>query len=262
MINFSKSSFPNSSFPLIKIDNFISKKSCVNLKKAIEKQKEFDDLVMNGRNRINKGSNNFRNFLSSSKDAKKLYNSLNSRSTLNKLLKIFKNNFKKDDWKFEIKNLKYSKINFGNQKGKILTKQKLKDKKKNVVNLDIDFSMSKRGYFREPHRDRSTRIINFLIYLNSIPRKNGGILEIFKTKKDWGSEFSSNPRFPKKKFVKLINKFQPKNSQGLFFISSPNSYHGVSKFMPKNNSKRVFIYGSFSLNKPVRWLFNSKKDNG
>ena len=130
MINFSKSSFPNSSFPLIKIDNFISKKSCVNLKKAIEKQKEFDDLVMNGRNRINKGSNNFRNFLSSSKDAKKLYNSLNSRSTLNKLLKIFKNNFKKDDWKFEIKNLKYSKINFGNQKGKILTKQKLKDKKK------------------------------------------------------------------------------------------------------------------------------------
>ena len=153
---------------------------------------------MNGRNRINKGSNNFRNFLSSSKDAKKLYNSLNSRSTLNKLLKIFKNNFKKDDWKFEIKNLKYSKINFGNQKGKILTKQKLKDKKKNVVNLDIDFSMSKRGYFREPHRDRSTRIINFLIYLNSIPRKNGGILEIFKTKKDWGSEFSSYPRFPKK----------------------------------------------------------------
>ena len=43
--------------------------------------------------------------------------------------------------------------------------------------------MSKRGYFREPHRDRSTRIINFLIYLNSIPRKNGGILEIFKTKR-------------------------------------------------------------------------------
>ena len=130
MINLSKFSFPNSSFPLIKIDNFISKKSCGNLKKAIEKQKEFDDLVMNGRNRINKGSNNFRNFLSSSKDAKKLYNSLNSHSSFNKLLKIFKNNFKNDDWKFEIKNLKYSKINFGNQKGKILTKQKSKDKKK------------------------------------------------------------------------------------------------------------------------------------
>ncbi len=260
MINLKKITYPNSSFPIIKVDDFLSKKSCNHLKKAIEKQKEFDDFVMNGRNRINKGSNNFKKFLSSSKEATKLYNFLNSHSTFIKILKIFKKKFQYSDWKFHIKNLKYSKINYGNQKGKILTRQKAKDKIKNVVNLDIDFSISKNGYFREPHRDRPTRILNFLIYLNTIPKKNGGTLEIFKTKKKWGSSSSSYPRFPNKRYVKIINEFQPKKSQGLFFLSSPNSYHGVSKFITKNNNKRVFIYGSFSLNKSVKWLFNFQKN--
>ena len=257
MINLKKITYPKSSFPIIRVDNLLSDKNCDILKKAIEDQKKFDDFVMNGRNRINKGSSTFRNFLSKSKNANELYNSLNSKSTFVKILRIFNNNFQDKFWRFKQNKMKYSKINYGNQKGNELTKQKKGDKKRNVVNLDIDFSVSKNGYFREPHRDRSTRIINFLIYLNSIPKKNGGTLEIFKTKKKWGRFSSSYPRFPRKNSVAIVNKFQPKKRQGLFFLSSPDSYHGVSKFISKNKTKRDFIYGSFSLNKPVKWLFNT-----
>ena len=90
MINLKKISYPKSPFPLMKVDGFLSKKFCKSLKEAIEKQKEFDDLVMNGRNRINKGSNNFKKFLSSSKEAAMLYSFLNSNSTFIKFLNFFK----------------------------------------------------------------------------------------------------------------------------------------------------------------------------
>ena len=259
MIKLRKLRFPKTSFPIIQVDNLLTDNSCEKLKKDIQKQKNFDDFVMNGRNRINKGSSTFKNFLEKSKIAKKLYKSLNSKSTFERILGIFLNNFQDFSWKFQGRRFSYSKVNYGNQKGKILTNQKQKDKNKHIVNLDIDFSVSENGYFREPHRDRSTRIINFLIYLNSIPKKNGGTLEIFKTKKKYGSKFSMYPRFPKRNAVKLENKFQPKKKQALFFLSSPNSYHGVSKFFSKNKVRRVFIYGSFSLNKPVKWFFVSKK---
>tara|TARA_B110000027_G_scaffold134222_1_gene165688 strand:+ start:4729 stop:5517 length:789 start_codon:yes stop_codon:yes gene_type:complete len=261
MIKLKNIKFPKTSFPVIQIDNLLSDSICEKLKKDIQRQKKFDDFVMNGRNRINKGSSTFKSFLEKSKNAKKIYNSLNSKSTFEKILGIFLYKFQNFSWKFQGKKLNYSKINYGIQKGKILTKQKQKDKKKDIVNLDIDFSISQNGYFREPHRDRSTRIINFLIYLNSIPKKNGGAFEIFKTKKKYGSKLSMYPRFLKKNAVKIESKFQPKKSQALFFLSSPNSYHGVSKFFSKNKAKRVFIYGSFSLNKPVKWFFVSKRIN-
>ena len=51
----------------IKIDNFISKKDCKKIIKEIDKFKKFDDLVMSGRKRINKGSQNFKNFMQKSK---------------------------------------------------------------------------------------------------------------------------------------------------------------------------------------------------
>ena len=38
----------------------------------------------------------------------------------------------------------------------------------------------------------------------------------------------------------------------------PRLEPGVSKFKPNGNHKRVFIYGSFSLNKSVEWV---KKTN-
>ena len=128
MINLKKITFPKSTFPLIKIDNFISSKLCNNLKEVIENQNNFDDFVMNGRNRINKGSNTFREFLSSSKNANKIYNSLNSRATFIKILKIFEDNFQNSFWKFKQKKLQFSKTNYGLQKGSKLTKNFSKSK--------------------------------------------------------------------------------------------------------------------------------------
>ena len=257
MINLRKKKLFKIPFPIIQVDDLISNKSCEKLRMDIEKQKEFDDLVMNGRNRINKGSSTFNNFLSKSVSAKKIYDKLNSKDTFNKILKIFNDNFHNFPWRFHSKKIKFSKLNYGKQKGKVLTFQKKKDKKQNVVNLDIDFSISNDGYFREPHRDRSTRIINFLIYLNSIPKKNGGTLEIFNVRDNYGSNLIKYQRFPNRKSVKIEKKFQPKKNQAIFFLSSPNSYHGVSKFISKNNIKRIFIYGSFSLNKRVKWSYLS-----
>ena len=43
----------------------------------------------------------------------------------------------------------------------------------------MDFSVSEKGYVRGIHRDRVTRVVNFLIYLNKLPYKSGGDLEIF-----------------------------------------------------------------------------------
>ena len=41
----------------------------------------------------------------------------------------------------------------------------------------------------------------------------------------------------------------------VFFQSTPNSYHGVKRFVEKNCPKRFFIYGSYALNKPVIWNY-------
>ncbi len=257
MINLKKIKYPVSNFPIVVIDDFIKKNICKVIGRSILRQKKFDDQVMGGRNRINKGSGNFKNFLMSSNYASSLFKILNQKKLYKQIDNIFKKQFGVFPWQFIIKDFEFSKTNYGLQKGKGLTKQSKQNKKKNCINLDMDFSASENGYFREPHRDRDTRIINFLIYLNSVPKKNGGCLEIFSTKKNWGNKIKNFPRFPRKSEVKIKKKFQPKIGQTIFFLSSPNSYHGVSKFVSKN-SKRIFIYGSYSLNKPVKWKFLKK----
>ena len=51
--------------------------------------------------------------------------------------------------------------------------------------------------FTDAHRDRDTRVISFLLYLNTISKKDGGQFEVYKTK-----QFAKNPktfsRFPNK----------------------------------------------------------------
>ena len=57
------------------------------------------------------------------------------------------------------------------------------DRNKNIVYLDIDFSISSKGYSRGPHRDRDSRVINFLIYLNNLSKKDGARLKLYNVKK-------------------------------------------------------------------------------
>ena len=122
------------------------------------------------------------------------------------------------------------------------------------VNLDIDFSVSKGGYRLRPHRDDITRLYNFLIYLADIPKKNGGSLTIYrkKAKKNLRKSFR---RFPKISELEVVKSFTPKKGTVVFFQSTPNSYHGVKRFIERNCPKRFFIYGSYALNKPVIWNY-------
>ena len=236
----------------IKIENFISKIDCMKIIKEIDKFKKYDDLVMSGRKRINKGSKNFKDFLRVSKTSSSFFKKINNIKFYNKIKsKILNQN--SQSWRDEIKNIKFSKSVFGSQKGKKITKNKT-NIRKNILYLDLDFSVSEKGYFRGPHRDRDSRVVNFLIYLNELKNVDGGILHFYKTKKKINYSY---PRFPNKKDVSVSDKIISKRGTGAFFLSAPDSYHSVSRFYGRVNRKRYFIYGSYSLNKPVKWLKNT-----
>ena len=231
-----------------KIDKFLTTKTCKKIIKEIDNFNNFDDLVMSGRKRINKGSKNFNKFLKISPKASNFFKKINNVSFYNKLMK----KIDKDQnckWKHDFKNFKFSKVVSGAQQGDKTTNNKT-DTKKNIIYLDMDFSVSEKGYNRGPHRDRDTRIMNFLIYLNNLGKKDGGILNFYNIKK----KVFNYPRFPRKKDVSPIKTFNSKSGNAIFFYSTPGSYHSVSKFFGKKVKRRYFIYGSYSLNKPVNWL--------
>ena len=236
----------------IKINNFISKVDCEKIIKEIDRFEKYDDLVMNGRKRINKGSKNFKNFINMSKTSSNFFKKINNLQFYNKIKSKILNQSKLQLWENEIKNPKFSKTVFGSQKGKRITKNKT-NLKKNILYLDLDFSVSEKGYFRGPHRDRDSRVVNFLIYLNELKKVDGGMLHFYRTKKKNNYAY---PRFPKKNEVSVSNKIISKRGAGTFFLSTPDSYHSVSRFHGKINKKRYFIYGSYSLNKPVKWFQN------
>ena len=248
-----------SNFPVLIGNNIIPKNICKTLIKEISSSKSFDDMIMGGRSRINKGSKNFNNYIIKSKISKKLFKLFNSKSFYKKIENTFKKNFKDDSWE----NSNLPKI-FNSKKFTIKKKLNSSELQKMLgnnysnpkVNLDIDFSVSKGGYRLKPHRDDITRLYNFLIYLTDIPKKNGGSLTIYKkkTKKNIRKSFR---RFPKINELDIVKEFTPKQGTAVFFQSTPNSYHGVKRFIEKNCPKRFFIYGSYALNKPVIWKFKN-----
>jgi len=246
-----------SNFPVLVGDNVVSKKICNLLIKEISNSKSFDDMIMGGRSRINKGSKNFNLYIKNSVNSAKLFKLFNSKSFYKKIENLFFFFFKDGSWvnfhkpksfnpkKFTIK----KKLNSSELK-KMLGNNYTNPK----VNLDIDFSVSKGGYRLRPHRDDITRLYNFLIYLTDIPKKNGGSLTIYrkKAKKNLRKSFR---RFPKITELEIVKSFTPKKGTVVFFQSTPNSYHGVKRFIERNCPKRFFIYGSYALNKPVIWNY-------
>ena len=246
-----------SNFPVLVGDKVVEKNTCNLLIDEISKSKAFDDMIMGGRSRINKGSKNFNKYIKSSNNSAKLFKLFNSKTFYKKIETLFSKNFKDGSWinthkpkifnqkKFTIK----KKLNSSELK-KLLGNNYTNPK----VNLDIDFSVSKGGYRLRPHRDDITRLYNFLIYLTDIPKKNGGSLTIYrkKSKKNLRKSFR---RFPKIGELEVVKAFTPKKGTVVFFQSTPNSYHGVKRFVEKNCPKRFFIYGSYALNKPVIWNY-------
>ena len=80
MLKISKLKKIKSNFPVIVGEQIISKKVCNSLIKEITNSKSFDDMIMGGRSRINKGSKNFNKYISSSKISKKLFATFNTQS--------------------------------------------------------------------------------------------------------------------------------------------------------------------------------------
>ena len=261
MINLGKLKKIKNNFPVLVAEKAIHKNICKNIITEISSSKSFDDMIMGGRSRINKGSKNFKVYLKNSKYSLKLFRKFNSKKFFKKIEKTFKSKFEANTWT----NL-YSPKSFNQKKftlkrkvnSKELTKLLGDNYKNPTLNLDIDFSVSKGGYRLRPHRDDVNRLYNFLIYLTDIPKKNGGSLTLYekKTKKKLRKSFK---RFPKINELNIVKEFTPKQGTVIFFKSAPNSYHGVKRFKQYNCPKRFFIYGSYALNKPVIWKFKNNK---
>ena len=244
-------------FPILVGNKVISNHLCASLIKEISSSETFDDLIMGGRSRINKGSKNFKKYINKSKISKKLFQLFNSKKFYNKIENVFKRNFKNQSWVNLYPPKLFNTKKFTIKKRINSTELKTllgKNYKHTNVNLDIDFSVSKGGYRLRPHRDDITRLYNFLIYLTDIPRKNGGSLTIYK-KKAKKNNRKSFKRFPKMSELEIVKSFTPKKGTVVFFQSTPNSYHGVKRFIEKNCPKRFFIYGSYAQNTPVIWKY-------
>ena len=97
----------------ISISKFLTKNKCEAIIKEIDRFNKFDDFVMSGRKRINKGSKNFKFFLKASKNSKYFFNKINT-------LKFYKNiNHKlgnvsnpENKWSAKLNNLLFSKVIF------------------------------------------------------------------------------------------------------------------------------------------------------
>lgn len=241
--SFKKRKILKKPFPILIIKNFINKinqnkiiKEILNVEKKIDVEK-----VMGGRYQ-------YSNHLFKKNDlCNDIYDYFNKKETFQKILGIVDNNKKQ----FHIKDNQYKKFLKKTNILHSLTKKFFPSLLKNSFFLEMDFSVAKNNYYREPHHDKDTRILSFLIYLNNTKNSNGGSLEIYKFKKNYNKLFE---RFPKKHNLKLYKKIKPQFGQFIAFISSPDSIHGVEKFITKKNEKRIFLYGSYTAFNKVNWI--------
>lgn len=244
-MNFKKKKLISDPFPMLIVENCLRDSSQKKIIREIEKAEKEKEVkkVMGGRYQYNK------NFLEKDGYCNKIYDFFNKKSTFEFLFnQIYKssNNFliNKNEYNSYLKN-RGKKDNF--------FKKIFPQIYKNKFYLDMDFSIAKKNYFRTPHFDRNSRILSFLIYLNTTNKNNGGSLEIYKYKKNKDPNFD---RFPLKKNLRLIKKIKPKFGTFISFLSSPDSIHGVEKFKGKFNEKRIFLYGSYTSFQDVIWKVN------
>ena len=269
------------------IENFIDKKTCEELinnsRKIIFNNKV--DVINTNRKSITSSSKLFSKLLETSDNWKKLYKKINSEEFLNFCLK----NLECDD----LKN-KTSIVNFYNNEETNKIYQKYKNKSNTLIkNLSIlsifdyilkrilrkihkfgfllkytlknkfalellfDYSVAKKGYFREIHRDSDNRLIVFLLYLNSFKKESDddeGNLIIYKRIKD-----DKNLSQPDENSCELIKSISPKEGKLIIFLNSNDSYHAVKKIIDENQ-ERHFLYGAYTLlNKGNPFINNKSK---
>lgn len=238
-------------FPLIIYDNFIDKIENDLIYDGISKFNNFDMEKWGGRKQIRKESSNFNILLEKNNTIKNVYDFFNDKNIFDFFYKKFQEISKTSEFSFnsQYKELKfkknYSKNLYSNFLNLILPK--------NVNSfLEMDFSQAGMGYFREPHHDKKTRLINFLLYFNDLDEADGGSLDIYGYK-SFPKEFKAQPD------ESLLTKkytFVPKKQQLIIFLSNPISIHGVRKIV--SDKKRIFAYGSYTLGKDVNWILENQ----
>lgn len=263
------------------VDNFISENECKLLIEDAEKFLEIKserEIISNNRQMIISTSVIYNELLNESKNWDKLHEKLNSYKFYEECLK----NFNLDFNQFELKNFFFKKKlssiekkykNLVNKKfsyletktlfklillriyKEILFKIKFIFKKKINLELLFDFSISKKGYKREIHRDSDSRVIVFLLYLNSLKNEEkGGNLNLHELIK---KEENDIPAQPKNENCKIVETFTPKAGKLVLFLNSTEAFHSVSEMI--GNEKRYFMYGSYTaLNRKNPFLKKSK----
>ena len=103
-----------SDYPVAVVENFINKKNCFQIIKEIDDFNKFDDRVMVSRNRINKGSENFKKFIQNSNFSKKLFNQLNNMKSFKKMRKAL--NLDNSKWIYSNRIDNFSKTNLNSLK--------------------------------------------------------------------------------------------------------------------------------------------------
>lgn len=263
------------------IDNFISENECKSLIEDAENFLEIKserEIISNNRQMIISTSVIYNELLKNSKNWIKLHEKLNSHRFYEECLE----NFSLDLNQFELKNFFFKKElstiekkykNLVNKKfsfletktllkliilrvyKQIIFKIKFLFKKKINLELLFDFSISKKGYKREIHRDSDSRVIVFLLYLNSFKNEGeGGNLNLHELIKKEKNEI---PAQPKNENCKIVETFSPKAGKLVLFLNSTEAFHSVSEMI--GNEKRYFLYGSYTaLNRKNPFLKNSK----
>jgi Rps23 Pro-64 3,4-dihydroxylase Tpa1-like proline 4-hydroxylase len=254
------------------IENFIDEDKCsdlVNDAEAILTTNSEREILNNNRQSIFSTGIIFNELLTKSKNWKDLNEKLYSRKFYLESLKelnLNENEFETTNFFFkkvlnnvekkykDLSNKKFSYLKTGTLSKlliiriykELLFKVKFIFKKKINLELIYDFSISQKGYKREIHRDSDSRIIVFLLYLNSFQKNDkGGNLNLHELK---NKTVDYLPAQPKSQECNLVKSFTPKAGRLVLFLNSSDAFHSVSEML--GDEKRYFLYGSYtSLNK-------------
>ena len=257
----------NDPYPILEFSNFLDIEESKNATDIL-KESIFDEMKDGGRKNIRKGSRNFNDFINKNKVFSDIYNFLNNSNTFEYFIKQLKDIPLKSSTNYEIKNLpKKFKPNFyeykrGIHKNNFFQRlnnyvyKKLPNWFQNLFNFyffDLIFCYAKKGYVTPIHRDKNSRIIVFLLYLNDLNENDGGCLEIYKNKNKLRNY---KIVVPDTNDVLLKHKIKPEAGKLIIFQSNPISFHKAES-IHNGLAERAFCYGSYTLNNDVEWIEES-----
>jgi len=258
-MTFSKDRFLNyksysDPFPIFEITNFLSKKEAQLACEILDKA-DIDEIVMENRKNIRKGTENFKNFLIKNKFMNDLYKFFNNEKQyeywLEKLISLTNESKLKYKLLSRPKNFKEEYSVYKNT----LHNKNLIKKISNYVSkkfssiyqklnqfyfFEMVFAIAGKGYKMKTHTDKPTRIIVFLLYLNNLNEDEGGSLEVY-------SRQNHNEE------LKIHHKFKPEAGKLIVFLSNPISFHNVEE-MRKDLTSRKFIYAAYTSGSKINWL--------